>query len=342
MSEKRRSARHGKKQSTLQKVVPFLIGAAVILIAAGSLYGVLQMKNGGASANKTGSAQVRTKEAKKNPQQTGGSKEPNTEQSSGASSETTESTADSADKQEGTLLAKGKNHNQAAQEYAYDPKWIQDVIDGRAVNDGQRICILTFDDGVNHEVTPKILDILKQEKVPATFFVVGKTLGKETKDLLEREIAEGHSVAIHSFDHDYGKLYPGGAADPDRIAQEAEATQKLLQELLGQDFRTQAWRYPGGHMSWHNISAGDVALAAQGLHWVDWNAMSGDAEPESSRPKTAAEMVAYQEKSITEYPDVKLRVVLMHDAADKQLTVEALPQIIQFYRDKGFKFGVLE
>lgn len=343
MSENKRNGRHGKKQNLFQKAAPVLIGAVVLLLAAVALYGVFQANRGKLSANQTGNAQVKKEQAPSS--DTTKDQEEKTVASETTTSKTNVNDEDveAATKDSKKLrVAKGKNHNEAAKDYAYDPKWVQDVVDGRAVNDGQRLCFLTFDDGVNHEVTPQILDVLKKEQVHATFFVVGNTIGDKTKDILERQISEGNSIGIHSFDHDYDKLYPGRTADSSRIAKEAEDTQAALKKQLGQDFQTTSWRYPGGHMSWHNMVQADDALAAQGLHWVDWNAMSGDAEPASTRPKTADEMVAYQEKSITEYPDVKLRVVLMHDAADKQVTVAALPRIIQFYRDKGFKFGILE
>lgn len=266
-------------------------------------------------------------------------------QSTTVDSETsTSETADNIEVLTSNLnLEKGRNHNQEASSYSYSAKDIQAIMDGtKEPMTDKRVCFLTFDDGANTTITPQILDVLKQEQVPATFFVVGNTLGQEVKPILEREIAEGHAIALHSFNHDYDLLYPGRYANPDQVASEAKQTQAAIQNLVGQDFYSSVWRYPGGHMSWGNINVADEALAQQNIYPVDWNAMSGDAQPLGDRPMTAQAMADYQANSITTYPDVYLRVVLMHDAEDKNITVEALPAIIQFYKDHGFSFGILE
>lgn len=267
-----------------------------------------------------------------------------TTRSSTFSSETSTSDEENKDMATNVNLKKGSNHNQKASAYSFSGKDIQSIMDGvkEPMTDKQRVCFLTFDDGANTTITPQILDVLKKEQVPATFFVVGNRLGQEAKPILEREIAEGHAIALHSFNHDYDLLYPGRFANPDQVAKEAKQTQSTIQGLLGQDFYSSVWRYPGGHMSWENINAADEVLAQQNIYPVDWNAMSGDAQPLGDRPMTAQTMADYQANSTTEYPDVHLRVVLMHDAEDKNLTVEALPAIIQFYKDHEFTFGVLE
>ena len=72
--------------------------------------------------------------------------------------------------------------------------------------DAEKSVYLTFDDGPSDRVTPKILDVLKEENVTATFFIVGQN-AKLRKYLLEREFAEGHTVAVHSYTHDYKKIY---------------------------------------------------------------------------------------------------------------------------------------
>lgn len=262
-----------------------------------------------------------------------------TAESSSSGTNTKTSTSKSVAPAANTALEKGTNHNQAAQSYTYDAVQIRGYMEGTTPYDGQRLCFLTFDDGVNNVITPKILDVLKQNQVHATFFVIGSTVNQETKPLLEREIAEGHAIGMHSFNHNYDLLYPNRTANAAAIAQEAKQTESSLKSVLGNEFKASVWRYPGGHMSWNNMQAGDDALDALGIKWMDWNAMSGDAE--ANAPTTAAGLAAFNAQSTTEYADHHVRVVLMHDAADKQLTVEALPQIIQFYKDHGYSFGVL-
>ncbi|MDY6065879.1 MAG: polysaccharide deacetylase family protein [Finegoldia sp.] len=245
-------------------------------------------------------------------------------------------------------LKKGFNHNNEADSYAYDAKTISKFIrpknsPGFVENkDHKKIAFLTFDDGPNHEITPQILDTLKEEGVHATFFVVGKDVNEENKDVLEREIAEGHAIALHSFYHEYEDLYPGRDANPDQIKKEAEMSQQALKDVLGSDFNTAVWRYPGGHMSWGNTEPADQALESIGIHWVDWNSLIGDAEPKNVRPTTVEGLVEYANTSKQYFFEQDITVILCHDAANKQLTADAMSSLIKNFKDQGYEFGILE
>lgn len=73
-------------------------------------------------------------------------------------------------------------------------------------NSQEKVAYLTFDDGPTKKSTSKILDILKEENVKATFFVIGKNV-KENPELVKREYEEGHYIANHGYDHSNKKLY---------------------------------------------------------------------------------------------------------------------------------------
>ncbi|MDO5084771.1 MAG: polysaccharide deacetylase family protein [Arachnia propionica] len=236
-----------------------------------------------------------------------------------------------------TAVMPGANHNGSAKEYAYPAADVQAWLEKKSTPE-EKVVFLTFDDGPNHSTTVQILDILKEHEVPATFFVVGKIVSG-APDVLKREIAEGHSVALHSYTHDYKKLYPGRKAKVETIMDEFHRTKEDIRAVLGEDFDTSCWRYPGGHMSWKNIEPADEALAAENCHWVDWNCMTGDAEPESRRPKSAREMKNMAVSPIFEEKNVS--VMLAHDSEGKDLTVQALPEIIAEYKKAGYKFGVI-
>ncbi|AQP48079.1 hypothetical protein BW730_11865 [Tessaracoccus aquimaris] len=202
----------------------------------------------------------------------------------------------------------------------------------------EKIVFLTFDDGPNHTTTPIILKALEEADVHATFFVVGSMLD-DAPDLLKREIAEGNSVALHSWSHNYKKLYPGRKANADRVADEYKQTLAKIREILGPDFNTESWRYPGGHMSWKNMAASDAFLLKQGVSWVDWNADTADSAPKSSRPTTVSQLVANATMPISS--GYHVAVILGHDTPDKHLTAESVPDIIAAYKEAGYKFGVL-
>ena len=95
-------------------------------------------------------------------------------------------------------------------------------------------------------------------------------------------------------------------------------------------------------MSWQGLKGTDQALAKQDVQWIDWNMLCGDAEPLSVRPTTSESMMAYMDDSQKYFPETTVKVLLMHDTAGKELTVQTLPQIIDYFKNQGYTFGVLE
>lgn len=237
----------------------------------------------------------------------------------------------------------GSNHLLRAEAYAYDTGEIRSVIRGEKEYIGnQKIVFLTFDDGPNTTITPQILDILQREKVPATFFIVGKFLQEKNIPMLRRALNEGHGIALHSDTHDYKHLYPGRSADVAALIEEAEKIQNKLQSIFGSDFKSQVWRYPGGHMSWNNMASADKALSNLGIEWIDWNCLTGDAEVKSHRPTTIQGQVQYLDQSLHKNEETKIAVVLSHDGKNKQLTADSLPSVIAYFKDQGYEFGILK
>ncbi|MGT2895587.1 polysaccharide deacetylase family protein [Streptococcus entericus] len=263
-----------------------------------------------------------------------------------SSSEGTETSASSSEAptvSDPTQLMPQHNHNYAANDYAYDIKDIQAYLKGDKPYDGQPLVFITIDDGANHDITPRVLDLLKEHQVHATFFPIGSEVTPDKAKLYRRQINEGHAIGLHSYSHDLDLLYPGRVPNVDQIAFEAKQADKALKRVLGMKFQTHVWRYPGGALSWQGLDAAHSRLADLGLTWLDWNASLGDAEPTYRRPQTVDEMIAFHAKSLEKYPQSpqQLKVVLLHDAPDKTLTLETLPHIIQYYKDNGYTFGVL-
>ena len=237
----------------------------------------------------------------------------------------------------------GQNHIAEANQYAYPVAQVKQEMDAPYTSPiKEKVVFLTFDDGPNTVNSPKVLDILSQAGVHGTFFVVGKQVSPETAPVLNAEYDAGHAIGLHSMTHDYSLLYPSRVGATAVIENEAKSAQAVVQQVLGSDFRSHIWRYPGGHFSWKGLAAADAALSRLGLDWIDWDAAVGDALSPAQEPKTEDAMLQYHLRSLNVYPASNVRVVLMHDALGKDLTVKTLPRIIQYYRDNGYKFGVLE
>ena len=265
-------------------------------------------------------------------------KTPKNEQVSKGSS----SSSKEAKKEDKTQLKKGSNHSIEASDYAYDVTAVNNTIRGKSDDVKGKVVFLTFDDGIDPTLTPQVMDILKEYGVHATFFHIGYTITPENGDILKRQITEGHAIANHSLSHNFNLLYPGRVPNQSQIVSEVNQTMANFQAILGKDFKTRIFRYPGGHMSWQGLESTDHALAKEDIQWIDWNMLCGDAEPLSVRPTTSESMMAYMDGSQKYFPETTVKVVLMHDTAGKELTVQTLPQIIEYFKNQGYTFGVLE
>lgn len=113
--------------------------------------------------------------------------------------------------------------------------------------DGKKVAYLSFDDGPSVTVTPKILDILKKQKVKATFFIVGKEAdeNEHTRNIIKRIVKEGHAIGNHTYSHNYKYLYPNKRVSTDHVMQDIERNNKVLKSILGPEFTTRMIRFPG-------------------------------------------------------------------------------------------------
>lgn len=177
---------------------------------------------------------------------------------------------------------------------------------------------LTFDDGPSKK-TSQVLDILKENNVKATFFVVGK---EDDYSLLiyKRIVNEGHTLGIHTYSHDYKKIYKS-----------IDAFSKDFDKLYGLLYKTtnvkpKFYRFPGGSSNTvSNLEMKEFiqVIKNKNMIYYDWNVINGDA---TGKKCTANQMVDFVLKDVKLYDN---SVVLMHDAIDKDMTIQTLPTIIK-------------
>jgi cellulose synthase/poly-beta-1,6-N-acetylglucosamine synthase-like glycosyltransferase/peptidoglycan/xylan/chitin deacetylase (PgdA/CDA1 family)/spore germination protein YaaH len=190
---------------------------------------------------------------------------------------------------------------------------------------------LTFDDGPDPEWTPAILDILKQESVPATFFVIGKN-GQAYPDLLRRIVNEGHEVGNHTFTHPNLGEIPGRITDL-----ELNATQRLIESVTGRS--TVLFRPPYfGDAEADKPEEVEPAIRAEKLGYiiVGLRIDPGDWKPGVTPDEIVQKTV---DRAMDTNPETRGQVVLLHDSGgDRAATIEALPRLIHELRARGFKF----
>jgi len=197
----------------------------------------------------------------------------------------------------------------------------------------EKRAFLTFDDGPSTGVTPKILDILQQENVKATFFVLG-TMVKSNPELLKREKEEGHYIANHGYSHVYKKVY----ANENKPLEEYNKTNQLIQQALGdENYQSNVFRFPGGSIGGYYDKTKTKAkknLKQNGIASLDWNCLTNDADGADTKKAIM--------KNLKETCKGKNSiVVLMHDAPNKDLTAQTLPDVISYLKEQGYSFKSL-
>ena len=105
----------------------------------------------------------------------------------------------------------------------------------------EKVVYLTFDDGPSAKVTPQILDILKQYNVKATFFIIAKN-AEQYPDTVKRAADEGHTIASHTYSHDYSYVY----GSLENFREEVNKAKDVLTNIVGEDAFTNIFRFPGG------------------------------------------------------------------------------------------------
>ena len=199
------------------------------------------------------------------------------------------------------------------------------------VNPGSKIVYLTFDDGPC-AYTKTLLDVLAKYNVKATFFVVDK--GKTNNKIMQRIVAEGHAIGVHSLTHEYSEIY----ASKEAYFADFNAMRQIIYDQTG--VWTNLLRFPGG--SSNGVSkkycAGIMteltqAVTDMGYRYFDWNVSSGDA----GDTKTAEGVYQNVISGIKKH-DVSF--VLQHDI--KKYSVEAVEKIIIWCLDNGYTFKALD
>jgi peptidoglycan/xylan/chitin deacetylase (PgdA/CDA1 family) len=173
---------------------------------------------------------------------------------------------------------------------------------------------LTFDDGPHPVMTQRLMDTLKAEGVPATFFIVGK-MAVRYPEIVQEMAREGYEVANHTFSH------PNLARAKDQmVLNELSQTREVIQRLTGQD--SLLYRPPGGNYSHRSLKV----AAKAGYHMILWDVLTKDVNGTSA---------PVMERHILNNASDGA-IVLMHSGMAN--TIDMLPDVIQELRTEGYHF----
>lgn len=204
--------------------------------------------------------------------------------------------------------------------------------------DTASVICLTFDDGPSTTVTPQILDILKKNNVKATFFIVN--YGSKTLPVIKRILAEGHAIGIHGYSHDWS-IYSSEETFMNNLT-------KLRDKLYTDTgYMTNIMRFPGGSSNTvsRKYSTGIMTkltakVQQEGWRYFDWNVLTGDAETSViSQSNVVDLLIANYKKGLK---PGRTNVVLCHDLNSKTYTVSALQSYIDYGKQQGYTFSVID
>ena len=212
--------------------------------------------------------------------------------------------------------------------FAVDPN----IPCGSDTDNGEKVIYLTLDDGPS-ENTLEVLDICDRYNIKITFFVTNAN--PEYAYLIKEAYDRGHTIGLHTYSHDYETVY----SSPEAYFQDLEAIGQVVAEQIG--YVPCFIRFPGG--SANGISkdycTGIMTTLSQmvqerGYQYFDWNASSGDGGS-CTDPAELANAAC----SFDYYENI---VLLSHDGSGHEPTIQALPQIIEYYLAQGYEFRPLD
>jgi len=196
---------------------------------------------------------------------------------------------------------------------------------------GEKIAYLTFDDGPSKN-TFKVLDILEELDIKATFFIVGSAINDEGEDSLERMVHEGHTIGIHTYSHLCNEIY----CSVERYLEDFNLVYQQIYEITGE--RVNIYRFPWGSNNGYSKGIKDYLMEEmerRGFSCYDWNVSADDS---IGRP-TSYSILRNINKDLKrqDHP-----IILMHDSKINDLTVRMLPDIIKMLQEKGYEFDTLD
>lgn len=194
----------------------------------------------------------------------------------------------------------------------------------------KKVAYLTFDDGPSNN-THQILDILKQNNIKATFFVLGNQV-EVFPETTNRIYNEGHYIANHGYSHKYSSIYQS----PEQVLNEFNQCNQIVAKTINvPEYNSHLFRFPGGSVGgkYAEVKKQAITVLEQNniLH-IDWNSLTGDSE----KVNPTEEYLMNNLQKTTEGKNSL--VILMHDAQAKKITAETLPKVIEYLKQQGYSF----
>jgi peptidoglycan/xylan/chitin deacetylase (PgdA/CDA1 family) len=238
-------------------------------------------------------------------------------QTANGNSRTDNDADDTADSENSTNMSSGSD--------AYPNLYAE----GCSPEDSKKVVYLTFDDGPSN-LTPKVLDLLDRYHAKATFFVVCNN-NEEYAEYLSEIVERGHTLALHSYSHNYDEIY----ASKDAFLRDYEKVYDWVVKNTG--YTPSLFRFPGGSNNGSSYVVNGIIdeMEERGFQYFDWNVSSGDGSELTTTENIIDNICS--NVGVPEFP-----IVLMHDGRGKNATLAALPTVLEYLSDNGYEFRSLD
>jgi len=184
------------------------------------------------------------------------------------------------------------------------------------------------------------------------FYINDKLSDENFEEYLDRFLKENKqenkydlpliSGGIAYFSYDYGRKFENIKTRHKKDVDIPEAVIRFYKTYIIEDVEKQEIYISYQDKKEERKYPEEVIKKSLGLEWIDWNSLSGDAEPLKVRPTNKEEMLKYVKTSLSYWKQQNVAVVLMHDSQGKNLTLETLPSIIDYFKSNGYEFGILK
>ena len=192
----------------------------------------------------------------------------------------------------------------------------------------KKIIYLTFDDGPSSKITDGVLDVLKEKDVKATFFLIGNQI-EDREEVVKRIHDEGHGIGLHTYNHKFKYVY----CSEDAFIKEMMECRDEINRVVG--VSPNIIRFPGG--SYKHLSKGLLSkLHDNNFKVYDWNLDNSDGMNQKLDPSQL------YKKAIKGSENLHPVILLMHCTDMNKNTYKALPDIIDYYKNEGYEFRVID
>ena len=218
--------------------------------------------------------------------------------------------------------------------YAYDAEAVSEMLMTKKYSSDEKMVFFTFDNITSESVANTISQLFDEYNAKGTFFYTGsqvENIKSTAAPVIEKLYEEGNSIGNRSYSDSYRKLFPGGRINIDNFMEDYAKTDNVLKSILGESFKTRAYRCPGGSVSWRGVNDFRKEYSEkESFGIIDWN-----VAPNSGK---TGEEVAEKTIKASEGKDV---VVVLVPKMNEEKMMEFLKTSMKWYHSNGYSFKSL-